>query len=35
VPVLLAVVVVWQERRRRARVRMELRAGRPAEAPGG
>jgi uncharacterized protein len=37
VPVLLAVVVIWQERKRRARVRVEVQssAGRPIEARGG
>jgi uncharacterized membrane protein YfcA len=34
VPVLLAVVVVWQERRRRLRLRLEVEALRPGEARG-
>jgi uncharacterized membrane protein YfcA len=34
VPVLLAVVVAWQERKRRTARRLELQARRPAEAPG-
>src|SRR3954449_10127296 len=34
VPVILAVVVVWQERTRRTRVRLELQARRAAEASG-
>jgi uncharacterized membrane protein YfcA len=34
VPVILAVVVVWQERSRRTRVRLELQARRAAEASG-
>jgi uncharacterized membrane protein YfcA len=34
VPVLLAVVVVWQERTRRTKVRLELQARRAAEARG-
>jgi hypothetical protein len=37
VPVVLAIVVVWQERKRREAARLELQATarRPAEAPGG
>jgi uncharacterized membrane protein YfcA len=34
VPVLLAVVVIWQERKRRTARRLDLQARRPAEAPG-
>jgi uncharacterized membrane protein YfcA len=34
VPVVLAVVVIWQERKRRTARRLELQARRPAEAPG-
>jgi hypothetical protein len=34
VPVVLAVAVLWQERARRAKVRLELQARRAAEARG-
>jgi uncharacterized membrane protein YfcA len=34
VPIILAVAIVWQERKRRAKLRLELAARRPAEAPG-
>jgi uncharacterized membrane protein YfcA len=34
VPVVLAVVVIWQERKRRTARRLELQARRPVEAPG-
>ncbi|MEA2468335.1 MAG: uncharacterized protein QOJ57_2461, partial [Thermoleophilaceae bacterium] len=34
VPLVLTVAIVWQERKRRERLRLELAARRPAEAPG-
>jgi uncharacterized membrane protein YfcA len=34
VPLILTVAIVWQERRRREKLRLELAARRPAEAPG-
>jgi uncharacterized membrane protein YfcA len=35
VPIVLAAAIVWQERKRRARLRLELQAGRTVEASGG
>jgi uncharacterized membrane protein YfcA len=35
VPVILAVAIIWQERKRRAKLRLELRGRPPAGAPGG
>jgi uncharacterized protein len=34
VPVILAAAIIWQERKRRAKLRLELQARRPADAPG-